>query len=131
MEKLCSKCRERPPRANQRYCRECHNEHMRVSRPAYCDLSVEEKKRSTARAYANVYQKRGKIKPSFCSICLSPNAQKHHDDYDKPLEVRWLCRKCHVELHRNDDAAVQWIMDRAAQIEKEELNASDPGPRNT
>jgi hypothetical protein len=93
---------------------------MRVSRPPYCDLPPEEKKRSISRAYANVYQKRGKIISSSCSICLSPDAQKHHDDYDKPLQVRWLCRKCHVELHRNDDSLIAFALARAAEIEKEE-----------
>ena len=125
MEKLCSKCRKAPPRANQRYCQECHNAYMRVSRPLYCDLPPEEKKRSISRAYANVYQKRGKIVPSPCSMCLSPEAQKHHDDYDKPLQVRWLCRKCHVELHRNDDFLIASALARAAEIEKEEQPIAD------
>lgn len=57
--------------------------------------------KDNARSYANVYQRRGKLKPQPCEIpgCLIP-AQKHHDDYSKPLEVRWLCRNHHLEHHR-------------------------------
>ena len=27
----------------------------------------------------------------------------NHDDYDKPLEVRWLCFKCHRAYHKLHD----------------------------
>jgi hypothetical protein len=93
---------------------------MRVSRPKYSELSGEERKKVNARAYANVYQRRGKIERHPCYVCLSPRAEKHHEDYDKPLQVRWICRKCHVELHRNDGKAVAEIFARVAEIEKEE-----------
>jgi hypothetical protein len=35
-----------------------------------------------------------------CEKCGKPKAQAHHDDYSKPLDVRWLCTECHGEHHR-------------------------------
>ena len=43
----------------------------------------------------------GRLKrPDFCEKCgtaCKPNG--HHDDYSKPLNVRWLCLGCHNEFH--------------------------------
>jgi hypothetical protein len=36
--------------------------------------------------------------------CAGP-VQAHHEDYSKPLEVRWLCREHHHEEHREAVAA--------------------------
>ena len=54
--------------------------------------------------------KRGRlIQPDSCENCQTipepmsdgrTRIQAHHDDYDKPLEVRWLCQECHHEQHK-------------------------------
>lgn len=47
------------------------------------------------------------IRPASCEQCSRVGIiDSHHDDYAKPLEVRWLCRWCHQEWHRiNGEAA--------------------------
>jgi len=47
----------------------------------------------------NVWSKTRKLKKQSCEVCGEIKALGHHDDYDKPLEVRWLCPKHHIELH--------------------------------
>lgn len=44
------------------------------------------------------YLKTGKIKRGVCEICGSEEVEAHHDDYSKPLQVRWLCPKHHREI---------------------------------
>jgi len=63
-------------------------------------LTPEQKKKDIARSYAGVYLRRGKLKRQGCEHCGSSKAEMHHEDYDKPLVVRWLCRACHVLEHK-------------------------------
>lgn len=41
----------------------------------------------------------GKMKKMPCVICGDIKSVAHHEDYSKPLEVVFLCRKHHVERH--------------------------------
>lgn len=42
--------------------------------------------------------KTGTLIKKPCEIC-GENADAHHDNYDEPLNVRWLCRKHHQKYH--------------------------------
>lgn len=42
---------------------------------------------------------------STCSECGSDNKiEGHHDSYLEPLNVRWLCEKCHKAWHKTNKA---------------------------
>jgi len=49
----------------------------------------------------NAYESGQIKKPSKCEICAEKTAvlHAHHDDYDKPLDIIWVCPKCHGKLH--------------------------------
>lgn len=46
----------------------------------------------------------GRLRVMPCEVCGNP-AEAHHDDYAKPLEVRWLCPCHHAEHHANEREA--------------------------
>jgi ribosomal protein S27AE len=52
-----------------------------------------------AREKAHYAITQGKLKRMPCEVCGELKVHAHHDDYSMPLNVRWLCRKHHRELH--------------------------------
>jgi hypothetical protein len=61
------------------------------------------KLKSRTHSVASRAVRAGKITPkSVCEGCgkKHPRLEKHHPDYSKPLEVQWLCPKCHGKTRR-------------------------------
>ena len=44
--------------------------------------------------------KSGKIQRLACFVCGSEKSEAHHANYSRPIDVVWLCREHHVELHK-------------------------------
>ena len=41
----------------------------------------------------------GRLQRLPCVICGNEKSQAHHQDYSRPLDVKWLCAKCHHRIH--------------------------------
>jgi hypothetical protein len=66
--------------------------------------AVYEKRRDRAKVLARNRLKNairfGLIERGPCDVCgTTEGIEAHHEDYSRPLDVRWLCRKHHGEVH--------------------------------
>jgi len=93
---LCTKC-------NTEVCRKYRNTEtgMAKVREAVARSTEKYKYKQNARANLNYHVKVGNIfKPPQCTVCKKVKiVEGHHMDYTKPLDVIWLCRQCHSDIH--------------------------------
>ncbi len=54
------------------------------------------RKAQGALAYA---VRRGRVQRTSCEKCGKTKVQGHHEDYSRPLDVMWLCVRCHHRHH--------------------------------
>jgi hypothetical protein len=96
----CSNCgREKEETyLNESYCRNCKIFKKKKLRPF---RTIEQKFKDAARRITTNKIKQGILKRLPCEVCgTNEYIQAHHDDYDKPMDIRWLCRKHHREHHQ-------------------------------
>lgn len=126
-DKTCKECRKAKVRANRkanieyyrRYDKERANRPDRVAaRKAYAKTEQgiaagnkakmawserNQKKRWAANAVCNAVRDGKLEKPSQCIKCgKSGRIEGHHHDYDRPLDVEWLCSACHRQWHQEN-----------------------------
>lgn len=114
----CGRTKEYP---DSGYCRFCVNESKRLLRdknkldPKWVEMDT---KRNIARFAENADQKmkqtcrlltlaairKGVLSYLPCEVCGvdDDTVEAHHDDYSKPLQIRWLCSWHHAEHHKNE-----------------------------
>jgi len=85
-------------------CRACVREHMRKyrltdsSKQKWKEYKEKNRIKWRARKLVWYHLKSGNLKkPTVCTSCNKNETriEAHHIDYNKPLEVVWLCTLCH------------------------------------
>lgn len=104
--KICVKQRVKKHRINnidahRKYDRQRNKQPKRQQHLVELRASVTPKQRKANTAVGNAIRDGRLVRPSFCSNCnVECIPDGHHFDYDKPLEVWWLCRSCHIKVHQ-------------------------------
>lgn len=80
------------------HCIPCRLTYSRDWRPVRA-ISEGENVQRWANALAAKAKRAGILVKNPCEKCGAGDAEMHHEDYSKPLDVKWLCRKCHMERH--------------------------------
>lgn len=95
---ICRACRREYDRAQHAALRADPKrlEQYRAARRAwYRRTKQNDKPRSIVRRMVYLAIKAGLLTRQPCTECGNPQSEAHHDDYTKPLDVRWLCRAHH------------------------------------
>jgi ribosomal protein S27AE len=59
-----------------------------------------------ARSRVSQAVKTGRLQKQPCAWCGAHTVQAHHADYEKPLDVLWLCRPCHKNEHAKQAVSI-------------------------
>ena len=61
---------------------------------------AEDLRRQVAHSCVARAVRNGSLVRQPCCRCAEERAVAHHEDYDKPIDVMWLCQPCHKQRHK-------------------------------
>lgn len=61
---------------------------------------LEDSRRQKAHIAVAKAIRKGDLIRAVCERCGNEKSVAHHEDYDKPLQVMWLCQPCHKQRHK-------------------------------
>jgi hypothetical protein len=78
------------------------NRKKQIEKQTNYNKNKADRKKIYARHQLNDAVKLGHIKRmENCQICNRKcKTEAHHADYTKPLDVIWVCKKCHIKIHK-------------------------------
>lgn len=77
-----------------------NKERIRSSQEVTKIWREQDRRRSIAHNKVSYAIKNGNLIRQNCEKCGSEKTVAHHEDYDKPLAVTWLCQPCHKKRHK-------------------------------
>jgi len=106
----CKKCNKNDVTANRNkniekiraYDRERSKEPERIKTNTEVNRAwrAEDKRRTAAHNAVARAIRNGSLFRLPCVRCKAEKSLAHHEDYDKPLEIMWLCQPCHKQRHK-------------------------------
>ena len=61
---------------------------------------AEDSRRRLAHSQVAKAIRNGTLVRQPCVRCYEAKSLAHHEDYDRPLDVMWLCQACHKQRHK-------------------------------
>ncbi len=120
----CLYCGKELEGSRRKFCsNDCLNKHWRkqYAKPPYKPIMTEELIRirrrykddykgirNKSKAQRAAYNKYPSLKGITCQVCKEkPAVHRHHEDYNKPLDVMFVCWECHGKIHADVNTDVR------------------------
>lgn len=122
--KNCGRCKKEKPLSEfnkdkysktgyRSQCKECMTAERLRLRDHYKEWRSTDERKSIYRQYRKARYEKDRLKIKArnasrvlkrmpCEVCGNEKVEAHHDDYAKPLNVRWLCQAHHKQWHRDN-----------------------------